>query len=100
MLPGVTQTAMTQVFPTAMNAQGTIIFGGVDEGGARTAFVWTAAKGMRSLEDVASKNGITIPAGFTLSQVLGASSDGSVLVGQGGDGRPFVMVLPTSAYAN
>src|SRR5262249_20974216 len=89
MLPSVTPTAMTAVFPTAMNAQGTIIFGAVDDGGARTAFVWTAAAGMRSLQDVASNNGITIPAGFKLSQVLGASSDGSVLVGDGSDGRPF-----------
>jgi hypothetical protein len=83
-----------------MNAQGTIIFGAVDNGGARTAFVWTAAAGMRSLQDVASKNGVTIPAGVALAQVLGASSDGSVLVGDGADGHPFVMVLPASAYGN
>jgi hypothetical protein len=98
MIPGITQTMNTQVFPTAMNAQGTIIFGAVDDGGLRTAFVWTLANGMRKLQDVATKNGISIPGGYGLAQVLGASSDGTVLVGDGSDGRPFVMVLPTSAY--
>jgi hypothetical protein len=84
------------VYPAAMNADGTLIFGAVGQGG--TAFVWTAAKGMRSLQEVASQNGVSIPVGFTLSHVLGASNDGSVLVGLGLDGHPFVMVLPASAY--
>jgi hypothetical protein len=96
LIPAATPSAT--VHPTAMNAQGTLILGAVDDGGARTAFVWTAAAGMRSLQDVANANGVAIPAGYTLAQVFGASSDGSVLVGDGGDGRPFVMVLAPSAY--
>jgi hypothetical protein len=97
MIAGVTQTMTTVVHPTAMNGAGTIIFGSVDDG-LRQAFVWTAANGMRSLQDVATKNGITIPSGYSMAQVFGASTDGTVLVGDGNDGRPFVMVLPTSAY--
>jgi hypothetical protein len=84
-----------QIYPDAMNAQGTLIFGSV---GQTTAFVWTAPAGMRSLQDVATANGISIPAGFVLAHVLGASNDGSVLVGLGRTGQPFVMVLPASAY--
>jgi hypothetical protein len=86
-----------KVYPAAMNGDGTLIFGSVG-GESGTAFVWTSAAGMRSLEDIAVKNGISIPSSCSLSHVLGASNDGSVLTGLCTSGQPFVMVLPASAY--
>ncbi len=93
------------VYPNAMTADGAIIFGGVGDAffGTPVAFVWTQAAGMRPLVDVATAAGVTVPAGTILNSVLGASADGTVLVGTatdaGGNAKTFALVLPASALA-
>jgi hypothetical protein len=91
-------------FPNAMTADGSRIFGGCGNPffGVPVAFVWTETEGMRPLVDIATANGLTVPAGFTLTSVLAASSDGSVVLGVAIDEtmnqKSFVLVLPPSAY--
>ncbi len=88
----------------AITADGWLIFGG---GGSPflsipRAFVWTAAAGMRSLQDIAVENGVTIPEGYLLTNVVAASTDGKILLGVAYDpqGRQvsYVLQLPVSAY--
>ncbi len=92
-----------RVFPNAITADGTTVFGGVGDAfsGIPIAFVWTEAAGMRPLIDVATAAGVTIPAGTILNSVLGASADGTVLVGtamdEAGASKTFALVLPASA---
>jgi hypothetical protein len=87
-----------------MSADGNLIFGGCGDAfsGIPIAFVWTEAEGMRSLEEIAADNGLTVPDGFRLSSVLAASADGSVLLGVANDDlfgqKSFVLELPVSAY--
>jgi hypothetical protein len=74
------------VFANAMTDDGTRVFGAVRPGGEFSltqpyAYVFTHDKGHRSLTDVVKAAGIAIPADMTLDNVLGVSSDGTVLVG-------------------
>lgn len=88
------------VYPNAMSADGTMIFGGVGDAffSIPTAFMWTAADGMRPLADVARAAGIDVPANLILNSVLGASADGKVLIGTALENdvalRTFVLRLP------
>lgn len=90
------------VYPNAMTADGTRIFGGVGDAffGVPIAFVWSAADGIRPLADVAKAAGVTIPDGVALETVLGASADGTVLIGvaldAGGAQKTFVLRLPSA----
>lgn len=90
------------VFPNAMTADGKTVFGGVGDAffTIPVAFVWTAADGIRPLADVATKAGVTVPTGVLLHSVLGASADGTVLIGTASDaeGMPktFVLRLPAA----
>jgi hypothetical protein len=92
------------VYPNAIAADGALIFGGVGNPffGIPAAFVWTPEQGMRSLADIVSANGITIPDGQFLTSVLAASEDGSIVLGatmdELGTQRTFVLTLPVSAY--
>ena len=47
------------------------------------AFVWTMATGLQSILDIATSQGATIPAGWTLLNAYGISPDGSSIVGDG-----------------
>ncbi|MFN8573952.1 MAG: hypothetical protein U0132_17980 [Gemmatimonadaceae bacterium] len=91
-------------FANAIAADGKLIFGGCGDPifGVPVAFVWTAAEGMRSLQNVAASHGIVIPAGYVLTSVMAASADGSILLGVAYDPSfnqvSFVMRLPTRAY--
>jgi hypothetical protein len=89
-------------YPNAIAANGALIFGGSGGFGATSAFVWTDAAGMRSLEEIVLANGITLPHGYALQNVLAASNDGSVVLGSAitASGTPmsFVLRLPVSAY--
>ncbi|MBK9033147.1 MAG: hypothetical protein IPL61_18065 [Myxococcales bacterium] len=91
------------VFANAMSGDGSHVYGGVGSAffGVPIAFVWTAATGMRPLADVATAAGITIPDGLLLTSVLGASADGTVLIGVASDAdfntRTFVLRLPAGA---
>jgi probable HAF family extracellular repeat protein len=71
------------MFPNAMTADGERIFGGLGDAffGIPVAFTWTEAEGTRPLADVIVAAGITLPEGMILNSVLGASADGTVLVG-------------------
>lgn len=92
------------VFPNAMTADGTHVFGGVGDAFFSTpiAFVWTAPDGMRALADVAAAAGVAIPTGTILNNVLGSSADGTVLVGTaldaGGAAKTFTLRLPPSVW--
>ena len=87
------------VYPNAISADGSRVFGGIGDAffSIPIAFVWTAADGTRSLADVAAARGIELPAGLILNSVLGASADGTVLVGTAMDQdfapRTFVLRL-------
>jgi hypothetical protein len=82
----------------AIAANGNLMFGF----GAKGATVWTAAAGTRSLQDIAIANGITLPPFFKMNVAKAASTDGTVVIGQG-TGYPnvtvsFILKLPVSAY--
>jgi len=70
--------------------------------GAEEIQIWTETAGMRPLADIITAAGLTIPAGYTLLNVLGASTDGSVVVGAAydadGNAESFVLRLPVTAY--
>ena len=46
------------------------------------AFVWSAARGLRKLGELAVAHGATLPPDAKLSSVQGASGDGTVFVGE------------------
>ncbi len=92
-------------YVNAMSDDGRLMFGtcgNVWFGNPPRAFVWTQGGGMKVLADVATAAGVTIPAGVTLSNVLHASSDGTVITGTANDDNfhsyTFVLRLPHSAY--
>jgi hypothetical protein len=91
------------VYPNAMTADGSIVFGGVGDAFLSTpiAFAWTERGGMVSLADVAKAGGVTVPDGVTLNSVLGASADGTVTIGTAmdaaGASKTFVLRVPASA---
>jgi hypothetical protein len=101
-LPNALPTDRT--FANAIAADGKLIFGGCGDPflSVPVAFVWTAAEGMKPLQNVATAHGIVIPSGYLLTNVMAASTDGSMLLGVAYDPSfnqvSFVMRLPVSAY--
>ncbi len=93
------------VFPLAMTADGAYVFGGLGDAffSIPTAFVWSEAAGMRSIAAIAVANGIALPDGMTLNSILGASADGTVLIGTAMDAdlalKTFALRLPPTALA-
>jgi hypothetical protein len=93
------------MFPNAMSADGSLVFGGVGSAffGIPEAFVWSFDAGTRSLAEVVIAAGVELPEGTLLNSVMGASADGTVLVGNAMDadgvGQTFVVRLPAGAYA-
>jgi hypothetical protein len=92
------------VFPNAMTADGSIIFGGQGDAfsGTPQAFVWSQADGVRKLADIATAAGLTIPTDVVLGNVLAVSSDGTVLIGTASNVSTFsssvwMMRLPADA---
>ncbi len=95
-----------EVFPNATSADGGLVFGGVGSAffTVPNAFIWSPRDGMRVLGDVVTAAGIAMPTGMILGNVLGASADGTVLIGTAmdADGAPktFTLRLPAaSLYA-
>jgi hypothetical protein len=92
------------VYPNAIAADGHVVLGAIGDAFFSTpiAFVWTAAAGTRALADVATAAGVTLPAGLILNNVLGASADGTVLIGTATDADQnlvsFVLRVPATAY--
>jgi hypothetical protein len=69
------------------------------------AVVWTAAGGMRKLQDIVAAQKIAIHAGYDLTTIMAASADGTVLLGSATDmndpnlaQHTFVLRMPVSAY--
>jgi hypothetical protein len=101
-----------QVFPNAIAADGNLIFGGAGDltglGNVVRAFVWTGRDNrIRLLQDLVTQQGYTLPPNTILSNVMAASVDGSVVVGQTLDldpalplpkQRSFMLRMPLSAY--
>jgi hypothetical protein len=93
-----------KTFPNAIAASGELIFGGVGDAfsGVPVAFVWTAAAGSRSLQDLVVANGLVVPEGYALTNVLAASADGTILLGLVSTptlgSKSFVLKLPVEAY--
>lgn len=89
-------------YPNAIAAQGALVFGGSGGFGATTAFVWTAAMGMRPLQELLVAAGVSIPDGYALTNVLAASTDGTVILGSalttGGSSISFVARVPIDAF--
>jgi len=101
-----------QVFPNAIAADGNLIFGGAGDltglGNVVRAFVWTGRDNrIRLLQDLVTQQGYTLPPNTILSNVMAASIDGSVVVGQTLNMDPalpmpkqrsFMLRMPLSAY--
>ncbi len=91
-------------YVNAIAADGALLFGvtGSPFFGTPQAFVWTEAAGARLLSNILAANNVTLPEGYLLSGVFGASKDGSVVLGGAYDalGAPksFVLELPVTAY--
>lgn len=93
-----------RVFPNAMSADGTLIFGGVGDSFLSlnpTAFVYSEADGMRALADVATAAGVDL-GGEVLTSVLGVSADGTVIIGTSHDAdfanHTYVLRVPATAF--
>lgn len=71
-----------RMFPNAMTADGTRIFGGVGDAffSVPNAFAWSEADGAQALGDL-----VDLDEGWALNSVLGASADGTVLIGTATD---------------
>ena len=94
-----------KVHSNVIAANNKLIFGGVGDGfsiGFPLAFVWTQSTGMRSLQDVLVADGVSIPAGLMLTNVLAASNDGTIIVGTALDAsfvdQVFVLKVPVAAW--
>jgi len=91
-------------YPNAIAADGALIFGACGDPWwtIPIAFVWTPAAGMRPLADVIAEAGLVVPEGWLLTNVLAASTDGSVVLGTAwddvGNAQSFVLRMPVSAY--
>ena len=91
-------------YPNAIAAGGKLIFGGAGSPwfSIPRAWVWTEAAGMRPLIDVMTENGITVPEGTVLTNVIAASDDGTVVLGVAWDANyhqvSFILHLPVTAY--
>jgi uncharacterized membrane protein len=101
-LPGAFPTDSTYLNAIADNGQ--LVFGGCGDpfGSGVQAIVWTADGGMRTLQDLVVDAGLSIPNGYVLSNVIAASRDGTLLLGESVDAtmvsRSFVLRLPVSTY--
>jgi len=92
------------VYPNAMSADGSLVFGGIGDAffSLPFAFVWSDARGTRDLTMLARENGLPIASDTILNSVLGASADGSVLVGTAlfgnGAAKTYMLRLPTAPF--
>ena len=103
-LPPADEFDFSGAIANAITDDGKLIFGvsGQPFFGNPRAFVWTQATGMRVLADVITEAGLTIPEGTKLTNVIAASTDGTIILGQAqlADFNiiSFVVRLPRSAY--
>jgi probable HAF family extracellular repeat protein len=69
---------------TAVSADGAIVVGNSQSMGGQQAFRWSAASGMRSVQDLLVASGVNMT-GWSLQNARGISADGHVIVGDGTD---------------
>jgi uncharacterized membrane protein len=67
----------------ALSDDGNVVVGASGFGFDRLATIWTPAGGMQLLSDYAAAQGVSIPAGWTLSSAGGVSADGKTIGGWG-----------------
>jgi uncharacterized membrane protein len=91
-----------RAYPNAIARDGALIFGACGGFAFTEAFVWTEAGGMRPLSEILTAEGIDLPPGYTLRNVIAASADGTILLGTSATASDtpgsFVLRLPVSAY--
>ena len=89
-------------YVNAIAANGNLLFGGGETGAAVHVTTGSAAGTTRLLQDVAVAAGVEIPNGYVMTNVLAASTDGTIVLGQGftksNKAYSFVLKLPASAY--
>jgi probable HAF family extracellular repeat protein len=87
----------------AVSGDGRVVVGVAKTEAGDTAFVWTEATGMRSIEDALILQGVAIDEGWSLLAASGVSSDGLTVVGEGRDPQSYpqgwIAYLPEPSYA-
>lgn len=90
------------VYVNAIAANGNLLFGAGNEGAAVWTATGSAAGTTRSLQEVAVAAGVEVPTGYVMTNVIAASTDGTIVLGQGftknNTAYSFVLKLPASAY--
>ncbi len=80
-----------------ISGDGRIIVGHSESEAGRTAFVWDATQGMRSLQQVLQQRGVNV-SGWNLSTAVAISQDGTQIAGTGtnpqGEPQSFLATLP------
>jgi hypothetical protein len=90
------------VYPNAMARDGDLIFGT----NGMIAFVWTPSEGMRPLLPLLKEKGLEVAETIALTNVLRASTDGTVLIGSAVDNSVgpfglttgFILRMPADTY--
>lgn len=90
----------------AVSLNGQLVFGtsggGFFDPNPAAPFVWTQAGGTKSLLDIATANGITLPANYYWQAIVASSADGTVVVGTMTDDMfnlyTVILKMPVSAY--
>ncbi len=81
----------------AVNDSGTVVVG-YAHGTSSRATIWTPAFGMEYLSDYLLRNGVAVPADWTLLQATAVSADGLTITGWGSNsstgGEGFVVTIP------
>jgi uncharacterized membrane protein len=85
--------------PTGANADGSIVVGTHRplSFGATIGFVWTTDGGMQDLTTWVQAQGVTLPAGVTLTTPNAISADGRTIVGVASDNHGFVVRIDPPA---
>lgn len=88
----------------AMALNGQVVYGTMQEGffGFPFPFYWTQAGGVKTLLDIVTENGITIPEGYYWQSIVAASADGTLVVGtvynDSYQTSTVLLKIPASAY--
>lgn len=92
------------VYPNAMSADGSLVFGGVGSEffTIPTAFVWSSAGGTRPLQPLVEAAGVEVPEGYLFTSVLAVSDDATVIFGRAFDAdfavKSFIVRVPAGTF--
>lgn len=88
-----TLTLGTYSLANNVSANGLVVVGEADNAaGEERAFRWTAATGMKTVEDWLTSTGVTVGAGMESKAASDVSDDGNTVVGQLQNGHAFIAV--------